>query len=378
MKFWERHIKLRVGITDQSDQAVAQYGEGGTVTFQSTFEYYWPAGKRRYIEIHAVLTDDVSSNQAEVKIWNVSDESLEKIYNAFSAIGMKTADSESDEVDSGFIPWMEVYLGYGDWCPLYFTGKIKGLPTTQWQSADTVTVFKLVDDVHDYLPQRRAHSTYPPGTMHSDIVKHLLKELGLPLGAEVQLGVDFPTKDGVSYSPDISIRNALSHEAEDTESVFFVSQSMAYFVPKTWGNSGGLTLTEKNGLIWTAKPIHKPQWGENEDVQYTSLVNPILKPRLIHGIKSGSFSGSVSITQVEVNVNKHDYYFICKSTIQDEEQSQKALQDAIQAKLQELQKGGGQYYVDGNTIKAGTPPKKEEETAPVDNTSDKEPVGAAQ
>jgi hypothetical protein len=313
MRAYERHIIVRFGVQDQSDAAVEANGEDGATMFSDSVELYWPQGKKRYIEFKGAHAADAGASKGECKIWNLGDRRLKKLYDVLTQIGVS---SESEECDSGFVPWLEFLAGYGEWTPVIFTGKITGLPVTQYDGADTVTTFQVVDDVKNFLRWKRADGSFPPGSKYSDIVDKLIQDLNLPLGEPVELGEDKDVKEGMMLSPDMGLREALAGLAEATGSVFFVKNSHVYFIPAEKGMDQGLELTPQNGLIWTVTPVHKPQWGGNEDVAFTCLLSGVLKQKGTIRIKSEEFTGAVTITEIEYVVNQHDYYCNCKATLE--------------------------------------------------------------
>lgn len=329
---WERHIRIVFGMQDTSDEAKQQYGDSGQTTFQQTEEYYYPAGKNRYIEFDCTSTKDADNDAGTVRIWNFQEETLKRIYDVLTAAGL---DSEAEECDAGKVPWLDIYAGYGEWCPLVFTGKIKGLPTTEHDGADVVTTFNVTDDAHNFLKDKRSDATFPPGTMHSEIVLSLLDELGLPLGVPAELGTDFPSKNGLTLGPDTSIREALDREAQDTNSTFWVRNSHSYFVPIAYGKEVGVTLNQRTGLIFGPRPVHRPQWGGNDDLEFVSLMNPLLEVDTVVTIDSEGFKGKVKLTEVNYVANEHDFYCNCKASLEDEtereEDREKKTQEVVAA-----------------------------------------------
>jgi hypothetical protein len=323
---YERHIKVIFGMQDLSEEAKAKYGDEGNTTFSTEIEYDYLNGKNRYIEFQVSTAKAAESDGGEVKVWNLSEQVLKQIYDVLTAAGMV---SEAEECDKGFIPWLDIYAGYGDWCPLVYTGKVKGLPATVWEKADTVTSFVVVADSTNHMRLNRTNSSYVPGTLHSTIVTDLLFQLDLPMGTPMELGTDFPIKGTLTYGPDISVREALDREAQATGSSFWVRNDHAYFVPTAYGKEPGIILSQYSGLIFGAKPVHRPQWGGTEELGFTSLMNPLLEVDSIITIQSEGFNGSVLIIEVEYVANRHDYYAVCKATLDDaEKREEKRIADS--------------------------------------------------
>jgi len=330
---WEGGTGL--SLSEPPTSTPAWMTEGDSILFHEEFELYWPEGKKRYMEFDASLDKDGTSNSAELAVWNLSDEKLGAYYEALRQAGIGHEGEEMEMVE-GFIPFMRVYAGYGDWCPLVFTGKIDKLPQTEWDGADKVTRFSLIDDEESRLPRWRCQHTFPPGTMLSEIVEELIDYLGIPLGEPVELGIDFPIKSGRSFGEDQTVRDVLRELAQETESVMYVANSKIFFVPIDFGFSTGLKLNKKTGLIFATTPIHYPRWGGTEELNFVALLNPMLTlDGLVH-VEDAHFSGLVRIEAVHIKINRDDYYCDCRALLFDEEAAKEGREERAEAKVQSL------------------------------------------
>ena len=309
------------------------------IIFRDEFEWYWPAGKKRYMELDAKIEKDGTANSAELSVWNLSDETLGRYYEALREAGLGH-DGEEMEMVSGFIPYVRVYAGYGNWLPLVFTGKISKLPETVWDRADKVTKFSLSDDEESRLPRWRcpgaAGSYFPPGTKHSEIVEKLIQEIGMTPGAPIKLGVDYPIKSGRSYGPDKPLREALRELAQATDSEMFVVNSKLFFVPKDYGIPTDLKINKNTGLIWVSRPIHYPRWDGTEEVVFTALLNPMLSLDCVVEVEDKHFKGKVRIEAVHIKIGREDYYCECRASIYDEEAARRIRTERAQTRLNEL------------------------------------------
>ncbi len=321
---WERHIRV-------------DWGAGG---FSAEFEWHWPSRRRRYLEFEATFEKDGTQNTASLSVWNLSDDVLARYYEVLrqAGLGSESEEREMQEV----IPYMRIYAGWGEDPPLIFTGKIEKLPESYFAGGDKITVFSLVDDEEGRLPRWRcpgSRMSFPPGTPIRDIIETLIAELGLPLGAPVEPGVNYPVKEGRSFGPDTPIREALRDLAQETESEFYVVNSHVYFVPADYGIPTGLTLNRRTGLIWIGRPIHYQRWAGTEELVFTALIHPLLTPGAIVTVADRYFTGTVRIEGVHIQINRSAYYAECRCIVWDETAAREARREKAREILRQLQRG---------------------------------------
>ena len=356
---WERHVRVEWGVARQPD--VEGPGPGGyrdvigEIVYANQFELFYPRELKRYMEFESSIERDGASNTATLTVWNISEPTLARYYEALRQAGVQPdmeagepgmgesdldAFSEERELAAGYIPYVRVYAGWGDWVPLIFTGKVKTLPETSWDRADKVTKFQLSDDEYSILPRWRCPGRdggeFLPGTMKSEIVSRLAEELRLPLGRAIELGVDFPIKSGQSLSADKTVRDQLVVEAQHTNSMFYVLNSRLYFVPISHGYMTDLVLSKDSGLVWASRPIHHPQWGGTEEIVFTAMLNPMLNLDSVVRVIDHSFEGDVRISAVNIKIARQEYYCVCRGEIYDPQKADSNREAGLQALLSAL------------------------------------------
>lgn len=322
---WERHFKVVWNVESLSE---------GTL-LSTDFEWYYPGGKRRYMEVEGLHEKNSIRQEGQVKVWNISDEVLQKYYEYLRQAGLG-ALSEEMELESDIISWVFVYAGWGPGDPpLVYLGKVIDVPETEWDGADKVVSIRIADDLYGHLARKRCpggdETTFPPGTLMSDVVKKLVSLLDVPLGAPIMLGYDFELKEGIAWGPNTAIIDALLEVAEDTFSVVYIQLNQLFFLPLTFGAPTGITLSKDTGLIWSSKPIHRPTPAGTVEIQFKCLIDPRIHIDSIVTIDSKEFKGDVRIEAKRLKISKSDYYYECIASEWNEEAAKAELEEEIKS-----------------------------------------------
>jgi|GEM_PF-6959809 len=344
---YERHILVKLGVT------------GGVSDMGVDFEWYYPAGKKRYLEFNATVDCDSDDNVGTLDVWNLTEAKLRQIYDALKQAGIKI---EEGDPDGAFHPYAEVYAGYGPGQPpLIFNGRILKLPEMKWSGADMITSFKLGRDTEDRTARKRCNREWTPGTMWSTVVRDLLNDLEIALGAPPELGVDYPLKEDLQFAPEMAIRSALDQCAQNTDSEFYVLNSLAFFVPRGWGIPTGSALSPETGLIHNAEIAFQAAWTGVEEIHFTCLMNSWISLNSMVPIESANFTGTVKVKSITYNIGNHDFYMVCKGEILDEQTQLATQRQYVQGRLDALRKSNKRQtvFAQGNRISIMSPEEVE-------------------
>jgi hypothetical protein len=272
-------------------------------------ELYWPAGKRWYIEFELEENfDSKVTNTGVVTVYNMSDARLNMI-------------KERAE-------YLKVYAGHGPRMPgLLFYGYIEDI-WSEWQGADRVTHFQIVE-VSNHANTAQAYGSWPPPAPASVIVNDLVNQIAIPKG-KVKIGQEFYYRQGKTFEPNVPVMRALEQIAKQTQSHAFIARGVLYVTPidepigiVPW------TLTPENGLIGEPEPARKARtteqtkaaqtalekpWQHYDKWTFTAILNPAYMPQKDLMISSQVVSGRFRITSVKHIARRKEYYSILSAT----------------------------------------------------------------
>lgn len=193
------------------------------------------------LEFTVDFDDDMESNDAEIIVYNLSDNTINQIkYDS------KISIEAGFEGDTGLI----------------FSGYVKKVRTRN-DGADRVTTIKCIDEIENNTV---AEQTYSAGTKASAILKDLLELTGTPIA------VFSPRRDH-TYDAEVKVDGSLNSNIKKYSTVCgvstFVRNGKIYSRYIKQGDNINLTLSEETGLIGTPSPYEEEITAED----YSDIVN---------------------------------------------------------------------------------------------------------
>lgn len=193
------------------------------------------------VEFTVKFDDDMESNEAEITIYNLSDNTVNRL-KYHSQISIEAGFDE----DTGVI----------------FSGYIDKVSTT-YDGADKITTIRCVDDITN---KTITETTYAANTTASYILKDLLSKTGTPIA------VFSPRRDW-TYEDEVKVSGSLAENIKQYSEVCgistFVKSGKIYSRYIKEGDSTGFTISEDTGMIGSPSPFEEEQTAED----YKETVN---------------------------------------------------------------------------------------------------------
>lgn len=233
--------------------------------------------------------DDMSPNEAEITIYNLSDNTK----NQFKK-GSKISIEAGYKGDTGVI----------------FTGYITNVKTKN-EDADRVTTIKCLDDVKDHTI---SEITYNAGTAASTILNDLLKKTGTPIK------VFQPYRDW-TYTDEEKVDGDLMESIKKYSEVCgvstYVSNGYIYSRRLSEGDNLNFTLSEDTGLIGTPEEFEEEKSLIMQEADAEKGTSKVDYSTTIHGydcecLLQHRFSAGGIVTLKSLNAN--GTYRICSGT----------------------------------------------------------------
>lgn len=175
------------------------------------------------IEATVPFDNDALPNEAEVKIWNLSDSTINNIKRG-KVLMMNAGYRE----DSGVI----------------LHGYISNVKTER-PGADKVTTIYVLDS-EDLSKREVKEIAYAKGTLASHIIKEMARYIGLPV-AQMQLNQDYRYEDG--YTAKGQITEIISKVAKDCGTSVYINKGKLYIRSLRRGGDSVFRLNKGTGLI---------------------------------------------------------------------------------------------------------------------------------
>lgn len=170
---------------------------------------------------------DILPNESEIKIWNLSDQTLNNIkYGAL----------------------LQMNGGYRGDVGLMLQGYISKVQT-QWEGVDKVTsIFVLDSEDKNYDKKEVKETAFAKNTSASYILKQMAKVINLPI-AQMVLNVDYQYKEG--YTAKGIIIEIIAKVAKDCGTSAFINKGKLYVRSLRRAGDHVFQLAKTTGLIGT-------------------------------------------------------------------------------------------------------------------------------
>lgn len=191
------------------------------------------------------FSDSEDANVSEIKIYNLSEKTINLIKN-----GSRIILNAGYREDSGTI----------------LLGVAKKV-TTEWAGVDKITTIQVLDgdDTWFSVPVQK---TYAAGTQAEDIIKDLSTMTGIQIGA-FSLPVNYTYKSGKTIKGALS--NVISSIAQDCGARSHVTRGKVYIRPQGEGNNIGFKLDSASGLVSSPAQLEKEVVDKSNEAKSTLI-----------------------------------------------------------------------------------------------------------
>lgn len=225
-------------------------------------------------EFEIPFDDDLIANEAEIRIYNLSESTKNKF-----AIGNS----------------IDITAGYGDDMGIILHGWISNVQT-ECSGADITTVIYVLDTIA-YDAEQTVNKSYTAGTLASQILSDLINMTGLEI-AEYELQRDYTYKNDTKVSG--AIMDCIKNYADVCGVSVFISQQKIYCKPIWLGWNTYFTICPETGMIESPERFTESNQSEiYEDIFYGYNVSMLLQHRMqtgaIVGVNSKVCSGDFRV-----------------------------------------------------------------------------------
>ena len=210
------------------------------------------------LEFTIPFDDDTEANEAEIRIYNLTDKTINAIEKNAS---------------------ISIRAGYGKDTGVIFSGKVSK-KLTSWGDFDKVTTIYAIDN-NGKRETELTSLSFASGSKASKILKKLVEKVGLPVAV-------FKTRRDHTYKDKVNISGGLMENirkyAEICGVVAYVCKSKIYVCPLTYGTHDTFNLTADTGLLSTQ------EFEENVTAEnYTdTITGQEIEMLLQHRVQTGS------------------------------------------------------------------------------------------
>ena len=187
------------------------------------------------VEFDVKFDDDMESNEAEITIYNLSDNTINNLkYNAA----------------------ISIEAGFDDDVGVIFSGFIDKV-TTSHDGADKKTTIRCFDDISNKTIEE---TTYAANTTASYILNDLLKKTGTPIAV-------FSSRRDWTYEDEQKVSGSLTENIKKYSEVCgvstFVKNGKIYSRYLKEGDATGFTISEDTGMIGSPSPFEEELSAED-------------------------------------------------------------------------------------------------------------------
>ena len=239
------------------------------------------------IEFDVPFDDDTEVNEAEIKIYNLTN----------ATIGRLKANEE-----------ISITAGYNSDTGVIFTGAISAVKT-RWSGQDKVTTIMAVDDIK--LKERDIDSlSFNAGAKASYILKTLVGMLNLPIAV-------FKTRRDHTYTEAVTVSGGLMSNIKQYAEVCgvsaYINKRKVYVQHLSDGDDLNFAVTVDTGLVESpdefTEEINNEDYAETvKGVTFKMLLEHRITTASIISLKSRDFSGKYRVREGRHICNESDFY----------------------------------------------------------------------
>ncbi|WP_322925436.1 phage protein [Paenibacillus campi] len=183
------------------------------------------------IEGKVPFDNDALPNESEIKIWNLSDKTL-------------------NNIKRGKV--LMLNAGYTGDVGLLLHGYISNASTT-WEGVDKITTIHVLDS-EDLSKRVVKEIAFAENTLASKIIKQMATYIGLPI-AQMELNQDYRYQEG--YTAKGEVTEIISKVAKDCATSVYINKNKLYVRNLRRGGDDLFTLNKETGLIGTPGRFEK-------------------------------------------------------------------------------------------------------------------------
>nr|WP_284641182.1 hypothetical protein [Paenibacillus chinjuensis] len=218
------------------------------------------------IEGSVPFDNDPLPNESEIKIWNLTQDTIERIQRG-----------DVLTINAGYRGDVGVIL-HG------FISKVH----TKREGVDKITTIYVLDS-EDLSSRKLTDVAYAEGTLASYILKEMAAQLGLPI-AQFELNQDYRYEDGYTASGEVT--KIISDIAADCGTSAYVNKGKLYIRNLRRGADDVFSLNVETGMIGSPEPFedeHFKGYNLKSQLQYRITTASIID------VTSSYFEGRVHV-----------------------------------------------------------------------------------
>lgn len=221
-----------------------------------------------HMEFRVDFDDDPEPTLAEVKVYNLSQDTISKLKKGVPAV---------------------LNAGYQSNVGTIFLGRIEDAKT-QWSGVDKITTITIGDGAEEWM-KTTVSKTFKQGTKASQVIRGIIGLFGLEVG-EISLEQD------VTYVKGKVVHGQLQSElrkivVDDCKSKLTITNGVISIRPPNNGVQTGFLLNSDTGLIGTPETIE----GEGADYTVTCLLNHRIREDSLIRIESSTANGDFRVVK---------------------------------------------------------------------------------
>lgn len=239
------------------------------------------------IEFTVPFDDDAEANESEIRIYNLSKSTVERL-------------KENEEIS--------ITAGYGDETGIIFVGVIYEV-VTKWSGQDKITTIRAIDDLA--LKERDIDSiSFKAGVKASYILKTLVGKLNLPIAV-------FETRKDHTYPEAVTVSGGLMSSIKQYAEVCgvsaYINKRKVYVRHLADGDDLGFEVNVDTGLVGSPEEFTEERADEDytetvKGVTFTMLLEHRITTASIVKLKSREIEGSYRVREGQHVCNESDFY----------------------------------------------------------------------